>query len=146
MDYTELLIEYSNPTDQRYLPFYYNTFNRIAILFWSSCSQLQTQIYFDLHVRGLMALPSLARITRFRLFPLFSSAAWIVSEEDFLSVKFAVNLPQAQNRLGKTGSQEFPGGSSVVLYKFTNNGGYGQINNPNPDLKWQANSTVQCRH
>jgi len=39
---------------------------------------------------------------------------------------------------GKTGNQEFPSGSSQKRYTFRSNGGLGQSNNPNPDLKWQS--------
>ena len=73
---------------------------------------------------------------KYGYFPSYS-AAWIVSEEDFLSTDF-IDYLKVRLGWGKTGNQEFPGGSSVALYNFNNKGGYGQINNPNPNLKWQA--------
>ncbi len=65
------------------------------------------------------------------------AAAWIISEEDFMKTDF-INLLKLRIGWGKTGNQEFPSGSAVALYNFTNNGGLGQINNPNPDLRWQS--------
>ena len=65
------------------------------------------------------------------------SAAWIMSSEDFFKLDF-INYLKFRVGWGKTGNQEFPAGSSVALYGFKNNGGIGQVNNPNPDLKWQA--------
>ncbi len=39
---------------------------------------------------------------------------------------------------GKTGNQEFPAGSAQARYSYFDGGFLRQVNNPNPDLKWQS--------
>ena len=75
---------------------------------------------------------------RYGYFPSFS-AAWDISQESFFKVD---NLNQFKIRAGygRTGNQEFPAGSSQGQYTFSNNGGLGQANNPNPNLKWQSDA------
>jgi len=133
LDYTDY-IQYSNPA------------NRLVTSFTDPLTELQS--YFGravLNFKRKYILTATFRAdgstkfgedNKYGYFPSYS-AAWIVSEEDFLSTDFIDHL-KIRLGWGKTGNQEFPGGSSVALYNFTNNGGYGQINNPNPDLKWQA--------
>ncbi|MBX0290629.1 SusC/RagA family TonB-linked outer membrane protein [Hymenobacter sp. HSC-4F20] len=66
------------------------------------------------------------------------SAAWDISQEDFFSVE-AVNQLKARIGYGRTGNQEFPAGSARGQVVFLpNNEGTRQVNNPNPDLKWQS--------
>jgi len=73
---------------------------------------------------------------RYGYFPSFS-AAWVVSNEKFFKPSF-VNSFKIRAGWGKTGNQEFPSGASQAKYSFLNNGVIGQVNNPNPDLKWQS--------
>jgi TonB-dependent starch-binding outer membrane protein SusC len=73
---------------------------------------------------------------KYGYFPSFS-VGWVASEEDFFTVDF-IDFLKLRAGWGKTGNQEFPSGSSATLYGFLNNGSLGQINNPNPNLKWQA--------
>lgn len=73
---------------------------------------------------------------KYGYFPSFS-AAWNVSKEKFFKIDF-INSLKIRAGWGKTGNQEFPAGVSQAKYSFTNNGGLGQVNNPNPDLKWQS--------
>lgn len=73
---------------------------------------------------------------KYGYFPSFA-AAWNVTKEDFFQVKF-INSLKIRAGWGKTGNQEFPSGSAQARYSFQNNGGLGQVNNPNPDLKWQS--------
>ncbi|MBD2755135.1 SusC/RagA family TonB-linked outer membrane protein [Spirosoma validum] len=73
---------------------------------------------------------------KYGYFPSFS-AAWNISNEKFFQVS-AINSLKLRGGWGKTGNQEFPSGSSQARYSFTDNGGLGQTNNPNPDLKWQS--------
>jgi TonB-linked SusC/RagA family outer membrane protein len=133
LDYTDY-IQYSNPA------------NRQVSSFTDPLTELQS--YFGrvvLNYKRKYILTATFRAdgstkfgkdNKYGYFPSYS-AAWIVSEEDFLSTDF-IDYLKIRLGWGKTGNQEFPGGSSVALYNFTNNGGYGQINNPNPNLKWQA--------
>lgn len=73
---------------------------------------------------------------KYGYFPSFS-AAWIASEEDFFNTEF-INFFKLRMGWGQTGNQEFPAGAATALYGFSDNGGISQINNPNPNLKWQA--------
>ncbi|WP_198424826.1 SusC/RagA family TonB-linked outer membrane protein [Spirosoma endbachense] len=73
---------------------------------------------------------------KYGYFPSFS-AAWNISNEKFFHVN-SINSLKLRGGWGKTGNQEFPSGSSQARYSFTDNGGLGQTNNPNPDLKWQS--------
>ena len=75
---------------------------------------------------------------RYGYFPSFS-AAWDISQESFFSVK-NVNQFKLRAGYGRTGNQEFPAGSAQAQYTFTNNGGLGQANNPNENLKWQSDA------
>jgi TonB-dependent starch-binding outer membrane protein SusC len=73
---------------------------------------------------------------KYGYFPSFAGA-WNISNEKFFKVGF-VNSLKMRGGWGKTGNQEFPPGSSQALYAFRDNGIVVQINNPNPDLKWQS--------
>jgi iron complex outermembrane receptor protein len=69
------------------------------------------------------------------------SAAWDISQEDFLKSKFDA-LSQLKLRVGygRTGNQEFPAGAARDQYLFieNGNGAVRRVNTPNPDLKWQS--------
>lgn len=69
-------------------------------------------------------------------FPSFG-LAWIVSKEDFFNVDF-INSLKIRGGWGKTGNQEFPSGSAQARFSLGGNGAISQINNPNPDLRWQS--------
>jgi len=73
---------------------------------------------------------------KYGYFPSFS-AAWNIDKEKFFKIP-AISQFKLRAGWGKTGNQEFPAGSSQARYSFTDNGGLGQVNNPNPDLKWQS--------
>jgi len=73
---------------------------------------------------------------KFGYFPSFG-AAWNISKENFFKLSF-INSMKVRVGWGKTGNQEFPAGSSQTLYSFQNGGGLRQLNNANPDLKWQS--------
>lgn len=73
---------------------------------------------------------------KYAYFPSFA-AAWNIAKEDFFQVDF-LNEFKLRGGWGETGNQEFPSGASQAKYSFQNNGGLGQVNNPNPDLKWQS--------
>jgi len=73
---------------------------------------------------------------RYGYFPSFS-AAWNIDREDFFETGFLTTL-KLRASWGKTGNQEFPAGAAQAKYSFTTNGGLGQVNNPNEDLKWQS--------
>ncbi|MGK2862618.1 MAG: SusC/RagA family TonB-linked outer membrane protein, partial [Chitinophagaceae bacterium] len=73
---------------------------------------------------------------KYGYFPSFAFA-WNVGKEEIFKVDL-INSLKIRGGWGKTGNQEFPPGSSQALYAFQNNGNIIQINNPNPDLKWQS--------
>ena len=65
-------------------------------------------------------------------------AAWNIDKEDFFDNVTFLNSLKLRGSWGITGNQEFPAGAAQAKYSFTQNGGLGQVNNPNPDLKWQS--------
>ena len=73
---------------------------------------------------------------KYGYFPSFA-LAWNIAKETFFNVRW-VDALKIRGGWGKTGNQEFPPGSAQALYAFRNNGNVGQINNPNPNLKWQS--------
>ena len=77
---------------------------------------------------------------KYGYFPSFA-AAWNISKEDFFNLDFFSNL-KLRGGWGITGQQEFPSGSAQARYTFRDNGGLGQANNPNPDLKWQSDKQI----
>ncbi len=73
---------------------------------------------------------------KYGYFPSFA-AAWNISNEKFFKVNF-INSLKVRAGWGKTGNQEFPAGSAQARYSFFDAGIIRQVNNPNPDLKWQS--------
>ncbi len=79
---------------------------------------------------------------RYGIFPSFS-AAWNISQEDFMSnAKFFDDL-KLRAGWGLTGNQEFPSGSALARYAFNeNNGGIALSQLANPKLKWQTDAQI----
>ncbi len=73
---------------------------------------------------------------KYGYFPSFA-LAWNISKEKFFKVDL-INSLKIRGGWGRTGNQEFPPGSAQALYAFQNGGSVAQLNNPNPDLKWQS--------
>ena len=73
---------------------------------------------------------------RYGYFPSVA-AAWNVAKEKFFTSK-AISDLRVRASWGKTGNQEFPAGSAQAKYSFTGSGAVNQVNNPNPNLKWQS--------
>jgi len=73
---------------------------------------------------------------KYGYFPSFA-AAWNIRNEKFLKLEF-VNTLKLRAGWGKTGNQEFPSGSAQTKYSFRDGGNIIQVNNPNPDLRWQS--------
>jgi len=73
---------------------------------------------------------------KYGYFPSFA-AAWNVSKEHFFKSHF-VNLLKIRAGWGKTGNQEFPSGAAQAEYSFFDGASIRQVNNPNPNLKWQS--------
>ncbi|KAA9034452.1 SusC/RagA family TonB-linked outer membrane protein [Ginsengibacter hankyongi] len=73
---------------------------------------------------------------KYGYFPSFA-LAWNISQEKFFKVDI-INSLKIRGGWGKTGNQEFPPGSAQALYALQNGGSVVQLNNPNPDLKWQS--------
>jgi len=78
------------------------------------------------------------RNNRYGSFPSLA-VAWRLSNEDFfrgLSDKFR-DL-RLRVGYGKTGNQEFESGVSLALFRTNLDGSLTQVNNPNPDIKWES--------
>jgi len=73
---------------------------------------------------------------KYGYFPSFA-AAWNLHKEKFFKPGF-VNSLKIRAGWGKTGNQDFPAGSAQSRYSFFDGGILRQVNNPNPDLKWQS--------
>ncbi|GAB3855032.1 TonB-dependent receptor [Hymenobacter terrigena] len=134
LDYTNYL-QYSNPSGRKISSF--------------ADPETTLQSYFArvvLNYKGRYLLTATMRAdgstkfgsnNRYGYFP-SASAAWDISQEDFLKVE-AINQLKLRVGYGRTGNQEFPAGSAQGQYTFqADNKGLGQLTNPNPDLKWQA--------
>src|SRR4029453_10969830 len=65
------------------------------------------------------------------------AAAWNITKQEFFKSEFISQL-KLRAGWGKTGNQEFPAGASQARDTFRDNGGLGQSNSPNADLKWQS--------
>ncbi|MEP7375861.1 MAG: SusC/RagA family TonB-linked outer membrane protein [Chitinophagaceae bacterium] len=65
------------------------------------------------------------------------AAAWNIYKEKFFKAGF-IDLLKLRVGWGKTGNQEFPAGSAQARYSFFDGGILRQVNNPNPNLKWQS--------
>jgi len=77
------------------------------------------------------------RNNRYGYFPSLA-VAWRLSNEGFfagLSDKFSDLRLRAG--YGITGNQEFESGVSLALFRTNNDGSLTQVNNPNPDIKWE---------
>jgi TonB-dependent starch-binding outer membrane protein SusC len=73
---------------------------------------------------------------KYGYFPSFA-LAWNISNEKFFKFNLVKSL-KIRGSWGKTGNQEFPPGASQALYALQNGGYVVQLNNPNPNLKWQS--------
>ena len=69
------------------------------------------------------------------------AAAWRLSEENFIPKDVFDDLKLRVN-YGITGNQEFPGGASKIIFQLNADGSTTQLNNPNPNLKWEQNTTI----
>jgi TonB-dependent starch-binding outer membrane protein SusC len=126
---------------------YSNSANRTISSFVDPTSELQSYFargVFNFRERFLLTLTFRAdgsskfgENNKYGYFPSFG-AAWNIDKEDFLKDNGLFTSLKLRGSWGKTGNQEFPGGAAQAKYSFTQNGGLGQVNNPNPDLKWQS--------
>jgi TonB-linked SusC/RagA family outer membrane protein len=69
-----------------------------------------------------------------------ASAAWTITNEDFLKGNSTVNNLKLRASWGRTGNQEFPSGASLRRYSFGQQS-ISQSNFDNPDLKWETSTT-----
>jgi TonB-linked SusC/RagA family outer membrane protein len=78
---------------------------------------------------------------RYGYFPSVS-ARWVISNEDFLKSSNVVSQLALRGSWGETGDQGFPAGAAIGQYAFQQSATPGQINVPNPNLKWQQTATT----
>ncbi len=76
---------------------------------------------------------------KYGIFPSLA-AGWRLSQESFVPKNIFEDLKLRAN-YGVTGNQDFAGGVSKIIYSRTTDGGTTQDNNPNPDIKWEQNTT-----
>ncbi|MBO0949903.1 SusC/RagA family TonB-linked outer membrane protein [Fibrella forsythiae] len=69
------------------------------------------------------------------------AGAWRISQESFIPKGVFDDLKIRAN-YGIVGNQDFAGGASKIIYTYNNTGSQIQQNNPNPDLKWEQNTTT----
>jgi iron complex outermembrane receptor protein len=80
---------------------------------------------------------------KYGVFPSFS-AAWNVTNENFMqTVKFVQNM-KVRVGWGQTGNQEFPSGASQTRFGVSGPGSISQQNVGNPDLKWETSTTFNA--
>ena len=80
---------------------------------------------------------------KYGYFPSFS-AAWNISNENFMkSVNFVQNV-KFRVGWGQTGNQEFPSGASQTRFGVSGPGSITQQNVGNPDLKWETSTTFNA--
>lgn len=133
IDYTNY-IQYSN-SGTRLVSSFANPLNELQSYFGRTVFDYKKKYLLTASVRA-DGSTKFGDDNKYGYFPSLS-AAWIASEENFFSSDLVTFL-KARMGWGKTGNQEFPAGSATALYGFSNNGKINQINNPNPNLKWQA--------
>jgi TonB-dependent starch-binding outer membrane protein SusC len=77
---------------------------------------------------------------KYGVFPA-AAVAWRLSQESFIPKDVFDDLKLRVN-YGITGNQEFPGGASKIIFNINSNGSTTQLNNPNPNLRWEQNETI----
>lgn len=68
------------------------------------------------------------------------AGAWRLSQESFIPKNIFDDLKLRAN-YGVTGNQDFAGGASKIIFTQNADGSQTQQNNPNPNLKWEQNTT-----
>ena len=126
---------------------YSNSGNRTISSFVDPISELQSYFargVFNFREKYLLTLTFRAdgstkfgENNKYGYFPSFG-AAWNIDKEDFMDNISLFTSLKLRGSYGITGNQEFPAGAAQAKYSFSQNGGLGQVNNPNPDLKWQS--------
>jgi len=126
---------------------YSNSSNRTITSFVDPISELQSYFargVFNFKEKYLLTLTFRAdgstkfgENNKYGYFPSFG-AAWNIDREEFFENIGFFNSLKLRGSWGKTGNQEFPAGAAQAKYSSSQNGGLGQVNNPNPDLKWQS--------
>ena len=126
---------------------YSNSSNRTISSFVDPISELQSYFargVFNYQDKYLLTLTFRAdgstkfgSNNKYGYFPSFG-VAWNINKEKFFENVGLVNSLKLRGSWGITGNQEFPAGAAQAKYSFSQNGGLGQVNNPNPDLKWQS--------
>ena len=77
------------------------------------------------------------RNNRYGYFPSLA-VAWRLSNEGFFAgLRDKFSDLRLRAGYGITGNQEFESGVSLALFRTNNDGSLTQVNNPNPDIKWE---------
>jgi TonB-linked SusC/RagA family outer membrane protein len=74
---------------------------------------------------------------RYGYFPSLAVAWRLLNENFFAGLRDKFSDLRLRVGWGKTGNQEFESGVSLALFRANNDGSLTQVNNPNPDIKWE---------
>jgi len=74
---------------------------------------------------------------RYGYFPSLAFAWRLLNENFFAGLRDKFSDLRLRAGWGKTGNQEFESGVSLALFRTNNDGSLTQVNNPNPDIKWE---------
>jgi iron complex outermembrane receptor protein len=80
---------------------------------------------------------------KYATFPSFS-AAWNISNENFMKSVNFVKYLKLRLGWGQTGNQEFPAGASQRRFVVSGPNSLEQLNNENADLKWETSTTFNA--
>ncbi len=69
------------------------------------------------------------------------AGAWRLSNESFIPKNIFSDL-KLRASYGVTGNQDFAGGTSKIIFALNSDGSTTQQNNPNPDIKWEQQTTL----
>jgi iron complex outermembrane receptor protein len=134
IDYTDY-IQYSDAQGSRNVVSYLNPLSELQSYFGRTIFNYKEKYLLTASFRA-DGSTKFGSNNKYGYFPSFA-IAWIINKEKFFKADW-MNSLKVRAGWGKTGNQEFPPGSSQALYAFQNGGGIAQVNNPNPDLKWQS--------
>jgi TonB-linked outer membrane protein, SusC/RagA family len=133
LDYTNY-IQYSN-TSGRSISSYAEPVSKLNSLFGRTIFNYKDKYLLTATFRA-DGSTKFGENNKYGYFPSLA-AAWNISKEKFFKLP-SINLLKIRGGWGKTGNQEFPSGAAQAKYSFQDNGNRIQVNNPNPDLKWQS--------
>ncbi len=144
-DFTDIGIPYYNmfgytTNSSRNLWHYESPTNELQSMFGRANINIKNKYLFTATVRRDGSTKFGAN-NKYAVFPSFS-AAWNLSNENFMQSVSAVKNLKLRFGYGVTGNQEFPSGSAQTRFGVSGPGSISQQNVGNPDLKWEQSITL----